>query len=738
MGSIDTAALKGANEIVSVIGSHVALKKVGSEYRGLCPFHDDHTPSFYVVPAKQIWKCFSCNADEQHGNDVIGFVRGLMDMSFTEACEFLGAEKREWKPITPVHVGEPRRERQTCPPPADAPVPRMSTRLLGEPEATRAFRSLDGTLLGYEARYKRGSDPDEPDTSPSRMWTWGAREGEDLGWGCGHFTRPRPLYGLDRIGKRPSFPIAVFEGPKKADAAHRLIGHIYNCISWSGGAGSWHTHDWSPVYGKTLLLWPDADRKVAKGPHAERLGIAEGTLLPYSEQPGPRAVAKLCAELGDPRTHACKIRYIDVSDVEKDGYDIADMEADGMDSSAVIAWAKPRARNYEHLVERQHASVHQDEREDPPDWNYPDDAAHAPAPPRVKPTITGTDTMGEVFYRPMSEVESRAIDWLWPGRIAKGKVSMIVGNPGLGKSQVCASIASVVSNGGAWPVDRCQCGRGSVVILSAEDDPEDTIRPRLEAAGAALDKIYIVDAIRVDRQEGPGKRGFDLSMDIARLGSLLHDLGDPALVIIDPITAYLGDADSHKNAEVRALLAPLSEMAAAQRVAVIAVSHLTKSSGMDALLRVQGSIGFAAAARAVWGVAKDKDNPSRRLFMPLKNNLGTDNSGFAYTVEGIRLPEGDIETSHIMWENELITASADSVFGQADETHDEREAVLEAKMYLRSLLADGPVAVKHIEADARGAGHAWTTVRRAQKDLKIVSYRDHGIGEKGKWYWRLE
>jgi putative DNA primase/helicase len=89
------------------------------------------------------------------------------------------------------------------------------------------------------------------------------------------------------------------------------------------------------------------------------------------------------------------------------------------------------------------------------------------------------------------------------------------------------------------------------------------------------------------------------------------------LVIIDPITAYLGDADSHKNAEVRALLAPLAEMAASQRVSVLAVSHLTKSAGMDALLRVQGSIGFAAAARAVWGVAKDKDNPSRRLFMPL-------------------------------------------------------------------------------------------------------------------------
>jgi hypothetical protein len=228
-----------------------------------------------------------------------------------------------------------------------------------------------------------------------------------------------------------------------------------------------------------------------------------------------------------------------------------------------------------------------------------------------------------------------------------------------------------------------------------------------------------------------------MSVDIAKLAALLQELKDTALVIIDPITAYLGDADSHKNAEVRALLAPLAEMAAKQRVAVLAVSHLTKSSGMEALLRVQGSIGFAAAARAVWGVAKDKDNPSRRLFMPLKNNLGTDVSGFAYSVEGIKLPESDIETSHVMWENQVITMTTDEVFGQSDQPPEERESLLEAKMYLRSLLADGPVQTKVIEMDARGAGHSWATLRRAQKELGVVATRADGLGIKGKWCWRL-
>ncbi len=342
---------------------------------------------------------------------------------------------------------------------------------------------------------------------------------------------------------------------------------------------------------------------------------------------------------------------------------------------------------------------------------------------------------GEVFYRPMSEVESRAINWLWYGRIAKGKISIIVGNPGLGKSQVCSSLTSVVSNGGSWPVDRSPCAQGSVVILSAEDDAEDTIRPRLEAAGANLDKVFILDAIRTETPEGAeAKRGFDLTMDISRLAAMLRELGDAALVIIDPITAYLGDADSHKNAEVRALLAPLAEMAASQSVAVIAVSHLTKSAGMEALLRVQGSVGFAAAARSVWGVAKDKDNPSRRLFMPLKNNLGTDANGFAYTVEGIRLPESDIETSHVMWENQIVTQTADEIFGQGEQTHQERRSISDAKEFLRSLLENGPVTKNDIERDADGAGHSWATIRRAQQDLNVIAFRAEF---RGPWRWRL-
>src|SRR5439155_18059309 len=139
-------------------------------------------------------------------------------------------------------------------------------------------------------------------------------------------------------------------------------------------------------------------------------------------------------------------------------------------------------------------------------------------------------------------------------------------------------------------------------------------------------------------------------------------IGDVRLVVIDPVSAYLGDTDSHKNAEVRGMLAPLTTLAGSHSAAIILVSHLTKSQSANALMRVQGSIAFAALCRAVWGVTADKDNRQRRLFMPLKNNLGQDKTGLAYAIESATLAVPDesgepIPTSKVMWEAELVETS---------------------------------------------------------------------------------
>lgn len=343
------------------------------------------------------------------------------------------------------------------------------------------------------------------------------------------------------------------------------------------------------------------------------------------------------------------------------------------------------------------------------------------------------DDTGRIVLRCVADIEARPVRWLWHGRIARGKVSMLAGHPGLGKSQVCLSLAAIVSTGGLWPVDRTRCEGGDVVIFSAEDDPEDTIRPRLEAAGADLSRCHILEAVEDRAPDGKTRRrAFSLAADLPRLSATLGGLPGVALVVIDPITAYLGETDLHKAAEVRALLAPLAELAARHGAAVIAVSHLRKSTAGEALLQVTGSLAFVAAARAAYVVAKDQENPQRRLMLPIKNNLGEDQTGYAFRVEGARLVNG-IETSRVVWEAEQVTVTADEALAPAQAV-EERSAVEDAADFLRGLLTVGPVSSRQVKADADGAGHSWAAVRRAQKALGIEVVK---AGMRGGWEWQL-
>ena len=347
-------------------------------------------------------------------------------------------------------------------------------------------------------------------------------------------------------------------------------------------------------------------------------------------------------------------------------------------------------------------------------------------------------TVSRAIFRRVADVQAKPIRWLWPGRIAQGKVSIIAGNPGLGKSQVTVGMAATVSTGGLWPVDRKSCEVGNVVILSAEDDPSDTIRPRLEASGADLSRVYILDAVLDGPLVGGGEtpRAFNLKTDIAQLGNMLKEIGGAALVIIDPITAYLGTTDSHKNAEIRALLSPLAEVAGQYGAAVVAVSHFNKNANTEAMMRVTGSLAFVAAARAAYVVARDPEHEARRLLLPLKNNLGNDQTGLAFTVESAQVESsiGMIETSRVVWESSVVTVTADEAM-KPQAHDDERDDLDDAKDFLCGLLAEGPVPSKQIRGDAEGAGHAWRTIQRAQKVLGIVAVKK---GMKEGWVWQLD
>lgn len=323
----------------------------------------------------------------------------------------------------------------------------------------------------------------------------------------------------------------------------------------------------------------------------------------------------------------------------------------------------------------------------------------------------------------LADVTPEPVRWLWPGRIALGKLTLLVGDPGLGKSFLSIDLAARVTRAAEWPDEPASpAPLGGVVLLNAEDDLADTVRPRLDAAGANVDRVTALQAVR---DAGGVERAVCLARDLAAIERAIQSTPDCRLVVIDPITAYLGSIDSHKNADVRGLLAPLGELASRHRVAMVAVTHLNKGGGSNPLYRAMGSLGFVAAARAAWLVARDPDDKDRRLFLPTKNNLGPDDHGMAFRIIDSRLE----------WEAEPVLATAAEMLS-AEPAHPSASKLDAAAEWLRDALAGGPVSQSDLERLAQDSGHSLGTIRRAKRSLGAESRKD-GFGGAGGWVWEL-
>ncbi|MBK9019626.1 MAG: AAA family ATPase [Sulfuritalea sp.] len=220
--------------------------------------------------------------------------------------------------------------------------------------------------------------------------------------------------------------------------------------------------------------------------------------------------------------------------------------------------------------------------------------------------------------------------------------------------------------------------------------------------------------------------------DIEAIRTAALELPACRLIVIDPVSAYLGGLDGHNNAEVRALLVPLSDLARDVGAAVVCVTHLNKGSGGQALYRATGSLAFVAAARAAWAVARDKTDPDRRLFLPMKNNIGKDTSGLAY-----RIAETN-GVPHVVWEGEAVDIDVDDALNHGGQIDYEASARGEAEDWLRDQLSAGPLSAKEITSAAREVGIARRTLDRAKTVLGIRSKKVGGKGNKdGKWIWEL-
>jgi hypothetical protein len=647
-----------------------------NQWQARCPAHDDSHASLSIGQGdagKVLLYCHVC------GKEATPAIVESIGLTMSD----LDPPEHGVPPLIPHKPKPPPPPVRTPQPPPIVPPPPAIKAMKGKPSYRTAEEAF--AAAGRQAKGQLAMDPWKYPGDSFRVARFALADGDKTfrpihrnatGWAIGDPSGLLPLYRGDDLPA--TGPIIVTEGEKCADAARRVG---LAAVTSAHGCGSAHKTDWRPLAGREIIILPDNDKGGRK--YAQEVGAILCKLT-------PPAVVKIVELPG-----------------LADGGDIADWIAD----------------------------------DGPMGSKSPDEikAAVLDMANSAKPftPLPVKSLEGEPVITCLADVKPTPLTWLWEWRIPLGKVTMLVGNPSVGKSFVTLDMASRITTGTAFPdCPHVRNAPGGVVLLSAEDDAADTIVPRLLAAGADLKRIVKLDAIRVNDRE----RSFNLEADLSALERAIIQVGDCRLVVIDPITAYLGKADGHKNSEIRGLLAPLSALAARHGVAVIGVNHLRKGEG-PAMYRAMGSLAFVAVARAVYCVARDKHDVTgkRRLFLPMKSNLSEDGDGLAYSLDETFSANGQ---PVVKWETAPVSISADEALsddggwhGDDDDDSDTSE-LEEAKTWLADMLANGPMAAKEIHKQATQDRISPSTLNRAKKDLGVKAHKAKGVAH-GAWSWSM-
>lgn len=492
------------------------------------------------------------------------------------------------------------------------------------------------------------------------------------GWALCGPERRWPL-GCEKLGE----PVHVVEGEKCVYALRAETG--WSVTTSLGGSQSAQKTDWSCVAGKHVYIWPDNDEAGRK----------------YAQ-----TVAGILSGLN------CDVYEVSVPGLAPGG-DIADWlaERDSMDGEEIknqLAEFVAKARRI-----------------------GPQAAAESgTTDPDLKRNVASCTCL--------ATVTPRDVQWLWDGVISLGTVTMICGDPGGGKSTLTLDLAARVSTGNPMP-DGTAGVLGSALLMTAEDGLDTTVVPRLITAGADLNKIHSIDGRITTSDDGTKSIAPINADDVRTIEDAITRNGDARLLIVDPISAYLGAADSHNNSDIRGLLRPLAELAQRHSVAVVLVSHLTKAPGVKAAYRATGSLAFTALARAAWMVCDDPDNPGDRLFVCVKNNLGPSDTGWRFR----RLVTGSLE-----WEQAGIKMTAAEALEKSEskraDGEPERGPMPEKRQacetWLSEYLGGGPKVAAELQQAAQDAGYSDGTIRRAKRNIGVVAFRRN---VPGPWWCKL-
>jgi hypothetical protein len=314
----------------------------------------------------------------------------------------------------------------------------------------------------------------------------------------------------------------------------------------------------------------------------------------------------------------------------------------------------------------------------------------------------------------LADVEVKPVEWFWKPWVPYRAVTLLDGDPGLGKSTLTLDLAARASRGFSMPPDPgAALGEPvHVLLLSAEDSLAHTIRPRLDAAGADVSRVHSLDAIRQKDDERPPV----LPWDLALVKDMIIRRGI-RLVVVDPLMAFLGtETDAHKDQDIRRCMHQLKLIAEGTGVAMLVIRHLNKNVGGPALYRGGGSIGIIGAVRSALVVGRHPRDKHRCVLAATKCNLSAMPKSLLYSHE----PSGDV--SRIGWVGECDLAADDILGHGVKTTVGDRCAAA-----LSDYLADGPKRLKDLEDYITQQGFTQFAVRN-DKRLAGVKVKRVGFG----------
>jgi len=481
------------------------------------------------------------------------------------------------------------------------------------------------------------------------------RPNEVNGWIWNLTDVRRVPYRLPDLLANPDKPVIIVEGEKDVDRLSSL-GVLATCNS--GGAEKWR--DEYSVYFESRPVY----------------------VIPDNDPPGRRHADQVLNCL---HGVASSIKIIELSGLPENG-DVSDWLDAGHS-----------------LDELRKLAI------DAPEWR----------PPTAK---EDQDSSSEIVvpFAPdlvcMADVEPEEVRWLWEPYIPRRKVTLLEGDPAAGKTWFALKLTAIVTRGSGWPDENGNPGQlfepGNVLYLSCEDGLGDTLRPRLDAAGADVSRVTALRG-RMDGQT--------LTLECLDTLRMAIEQVQPALMVIDPIQGFLGKIDMHRANEVRPLMAGLGKLAEEFDVAVVCIRHLRKSGADKASHRGLGSIDFTAHARSVLLAGQDPNDPDTRAIVHLKSSLAPEGPSVGYS----------LATGVFKW-------TGWTELGASDLFAPERKSSArdDAKLFLEDALAVGPMRVDDAIQAAKKQGISESTLKRAKHDLGITAKKE-GFGGNSNWIWEM-